>query len=143
MVYVADVICACLVGRIILPDIASGSAYFRIREARGYLPFYPQQTQILAAATARTPLAAYGIVATHQGGFHANLDQEIHWQWEQEEFERCLERKELDISIRRIMEGGRRRGRRREITMTKSAKRLGVFRRITSEAPPQTHKHVG
>ena len=81
MQYIADVIRVVLVGKVVLPDIDAGSASFTIKEARKWFPQEIQQQQILAGATAMKPLQRIGITATQQGGFHANQDQEIRWEW--------------------------------------------------------------
>ena len=40
----------------------------------------------------RKPLRRFGIRWTDQGGFNANQDQEIHWQWDAEEVKRRVKR---------------------------------------------------
>lgn len=47
-----------------------------------------QQSEILSAVTVKKPLARLGITSTSQCGFHANNDQEIHWEWNAEEVDR-------------------------------------------------------
>ena len=99
MQYTADVIRAVLVGKVVLPDIEAGSAFFTIREARGWFPQVIQQQQILQGATSKKPLLRLGITATHQGGFHANQEQEIQWLWDAGDIERRLERLARQDSI--------------------------------------------
>jgi hypothetical protein len=82
MQYVADVIRVFTFARYVLPDPAAELASFTVGEVHDGLPFV-QQTQVLSATTARKPLAAYGITATTQGGFHANRDHEIQWRWDE------------------------------------------------------------
>ena len=81
MQFSADAIRACTFARLVLPDFEAGRVSFTVGQVHDWLP-YLQQTQILGATTARAPLAAYGITATFQGGFNANRDQEIIWEWD-------------------------------------------------------------
>lgn len=92
MQYTADVVRVVLVGKVVLPDIDAWSAFFTIREARKWFPQVIQQQQILAGATAKKPLQRIGIIATQQGGFHANQDQEIRWEWTPASVEQWLQR---------------------------------------------------
>ena len=98
----AEAIRATLVAKVVLPDIEAESAYFTIKDARKWIPKEIQQQQILAAATAKKPLRRFGITFTNQGGFHANKDQEIHWEWDAAGVERCLGR--LDSRTKAVME---------------------------------------
>ena len=98
MRFMADAIRAVLVGKIVLPDPEAGLAFFTIKAARRWFPADAiQQSQILAAATARKPLGALGITATTQAGFHANQHQEIRWEWDVEHIGRRLERRKTHI----------------------------------------------
>ncbi len=102
MRFTADVVRAVLVRKVVLPDIEARSAFFTIKEARAWFPQVIQQQQILSGATVKKPLLRLGITATQQGGFHANQDQEIHWEWDAARVKRCLER--LDPSVRAAIE---------------------------------------
>ena len=79
----ADLIRACAFARYVLPDIDQESAFFTVGAIHNLMP-YVQQQQILGACTARGPLRRIGITATQQGGFHANRDHEIRWEWDTE-----------------------------------------------------------
>ena len=97
MRFTADVIRAVLVGRVVLADIEAGSAFFTIGDARAWFPQRIQQQQILCGATTRKPLLSIGITATMQGGFHANQDQEIRWEWDAARVQRWFTRLEPAI----------------------------------------------
>ncbi len=89
--YTADLIRAHVFAWYVAPDYDAELATFTVGEVRDKLP-YVQQQQILGATTARGPLAAYGITATTQGGFHANRDHEILWRWEAAQVRKRFER---------------------------------------------------
>lgn len=97
MQFTADVIRACIFARLVLPDMEAGRVSFTIGEVHDWLP-YVQQQQVLGAAAARSPLAAYGITATFTGGFHANRDQEVIWEWNPGQANRCYQA--LDAATR-------------------------------------------
>lgn len=80
MQFAADIVRAYIFARLVLPDFEAGRVSFTVGDVHDRLR-HLQQPQILGAATARRPLEAYGISATFQGGFNANRDQEIIWEW--------------------------------------------------------------
>ena len=78
----ADLIRARAFAHVVLSDIDAESAMFTVGEIHDLMPQSVQQQQVLGACTARKPLEYLGIRATQQGGFHANREQEIRWEWD-------------------------------------------------------------